>query len=319
MTDVLTHTETQPPAPGGNGTSTSKRHSVLRRERRAGLLFVVPFFATFLLFFFLPLAYAFYLSLYREQLVGGTVFAGFGNYSKAIQDSVLWGGVRRTLLYGVIQVPTMLILALLIALALDSGKLRFSKVFRIGVFLPYAVPTVIAALMWGYLYGPDFGPFAQIAENLGTSAPKFLSTTWILPSLANVATWSWCGYNAIILYAALRGVSPELYEAAAIDGCGPIRTAWHIKIPAIASALMLTLVFSIIGTLQLFVEPQIFQTLAPTVIGPGFTPNLYAYTSAFTNQAYGYSAAISFVLGAFIVVFSYAVITVSARRARARA
>jgi multiple sugar transport system permease protein len=317
MTEVLTHDD--PPGPGQTISSNPQGHSVLRRERRAGMLFVVPFFATFLLFVFLPLAYAFYLSLFREQLVGGTVFAGFDNYTKAIQDSLLWGGVRRTLLYGIIQVPTMLALSLLIALALDSGKLWASKVFRIGVFLPYAVPTVIAALMWGYLYGPDFGPFAQIADHLGTSAPKFLSHTWILFSLANVATWSWCGYNAIILYAALRGISPEQYEAAAIDGCGAIRTAWHIKIPSIASALMLTLVFSIIGTLQLFVEPNIFQTLAPTVIGPDFTPNLYAYTTAFTNQAYGYSAAISFVLGAFIVVFSYAVITISARRARARA
>jgi multiple sugar transport system permease protein len=211
----------------------------------------------------------------------------------------------------------MLALALIIALALDSGKLWASKVFRIGVFLPYAVPTVIAALMWGYLYGRDFGPFSQIVDNLGGTPPNFLSATWMLPSLANVATWTWCGYNAIILYAALRGVSPELYEAAAIDGCGAISTAWHIKIPSITPALMLTLVFSVIGTLQLFVEPQIFQTLAPTVIGPAYTPNLYAYTSAFTNQAYGYSAAISFVLGGIIVVFSYAVITIQARRGRA--
>lgn len=312
MADVLTDTA---PAPEGGVTSGGgKKPSVLRRERTAGLLFVLPFFATFLVFFFLPLAYAFYLSLYQEQLVGGTVFAGLDNYKQAVEDSELWTGVRRTLFYGILQVPTMLIMSLLIALALDSGNLRAAKLFRIGVFLPYAVPSVIAALMWGYLYGPDFGPFAQLADYAGQSAPEFLSETWIIPSLANVATWTYCGYNAIILYAALRGVSPELYEAAAIDGCGAFGVAWHIKIPSIAPALLLTLVFSVIGTLQLFVEPQIFQTLAPTVIGPAFTPNLYAYTSAFTNQAYGFSAAISFVLGAIIVVFSYAVITLSARR-----
>lgn len=314
MADVLTHSD--PPTTERRGTSKSQGHSVLRRERRAGLLFVTPFFATFLLFFFLPLGYAFYLSLFQEKLIGGTVFSGFDNYTKAFVDSQLWSGFRRTLVFGIIQVPTMLGLSLLIALALDSGKLWASKLFRIGVFLPYAVPSVIAALMWGYLYGPDFGPFAQIANDLGQSAPKFLSDTWILPSLANVATWTYCGYNAIILYAALRGISPEQYEAAAIDGCGAISTAWHIKIPSIASALVLTLVFSVIGTLQLFVEPNIFQTLAPTVIGPAFTPNLYAYTTAFTNQSYGYSAAISFVLGAVIVVFSYAVITISTRRGR---
>jgi multiple sugar transport system permease protein len=207
-------------------------------------------------------------------------------------------------------------LALLCALALDSGRLRWSKVFRIGIFLPYAVPSVIAALMWGYLYGPTFGPFAQLARGVGASAPGFLTNSGMLASLANVVTWEFTGYNAIILYAALRAISPELYEAAAIDGAGPIRIAWHIKIPSIAPALVLTLVFSTIGTLQLFNEPQIFTALAPNVIGPAYTPNLYAYTLAFTNQQYGYSAAISFTLGAVIVVMSYAVILASARRSR---
>lgn len=303
------------PRPTAGVTKRESGH-VRQKERRAGLLFAAPFALLFLLLFILPLGYAFYLSLYREQLVGGTAFVKLANYTKAFTDDAFISGVWRVFRYGFIQVPVMLVVALICALALDSGKLRLSKLFRIGIFLPFAVPSVVAALMWGYLYGPTFGPFAQIASHLGTGAPNFLGAHWMLYSLANVAVWEWTGYNAIILYAALRSVPPELYEAASIDGAGAISTAWHIKIPSIAPALVLTLVFSVIGTLQLFNEPQIFTTLAPQVITSSYTPNIYAYTLAFTNQQYGYSAAISFTLGLVIVVASYAVILISARRSR---
>jgi multiple sugar transport system permease protein len=311
-----------PPLGGGRTAAADVvaggRSQIRRNERRAGLLFVAPFALLFLAMFLVPLGYALYTSLFREQLVGGTVFAGLANYRQALTDPQLRSGVLRMLRFGLIQVPVMLGFALLCALALDSGRLRWPKVFRIGIFLPYAVPSVIAALMWGYLYGPTFGPFAQIARGVEASAPGFLTESGMLASLANVVTWEFTGYNAIVLYAALRAIPPDLYEAAAIDGAGPIRIAWHIKIPAIVPALVLTLVFSVIGTLQLFNEPQIFTALAPDVIGNAYTPNLYAYTLAFTNQQYGYSAAISFTLGAVIVVMSYAVILASARRSGSR-
>ena len=84
--------------------------------------------------------------------------------------------------------------------------------------MPYAVPTVIAALMWGFLYGQDFGPFADIADALGTTPPNFLGESLMLWSIANVSTWTYTGYNMIILYAALRSIPTELYEAAAVDG-----------------------------------------------------------------------------------------------------
>jgi multiple sugar transport system permease protein len=169
--------------------------------------------------------------------------------------------------------------------------------------------------MWGYLYGGTFGPFAQLADYLGATAPGFLTPRWMLASIANIVTWEYVGYNMIIMYAALQAVPRELYEAAAIDGASGRQIARHVKVPLIAPALVLTTVFSIIGTLQLFNEPQIMTSIAPEVIGSSYTPNLYAYSLAFRNQQFNYSAAISFVLGAVVFIGSYLFMWAVSRRA----
>jgi multiple sugar transport system permease protein len=284
---------------------------------KSGYLFVTPFLAVFILMLVAPLLYAAYLSLFKEQLIGGTAFAGLDNYTRALQDPRMREGTLRVAAFFLFQVPIMLALALVAALAIDSGLLRLPKVFLLGIFIPYAVPAVVATLMWGYLYGPDFGPFAQLAEKVGTDPPKFLSQGHALGSIANIVTWEFTGYNMIILYAALRSIPGELYEAAAVDGAGAWRVAWSVKVPALRPALMLCVIFSVIGAFQLFAEPQLLQRLAPSVIDSGYTPNLYAYTLAFTGQEANYAAAVSFLLGFVIVVVSYSVLLVSSRRSRA--
>jgi multiple sugar transport system permease protein len=216
----------------------------------------------------------------------------------------------------VLQVPPMLGLALFFALALDSGKLRFAKVIRLLIFLPYAVPSVVAAVMWSYLYGPRYGPFAQIFRGVGLTAPVFLGSKLILLSIANIVSWEFIGYNMIIMFAALRAVPRELYEAAAVDGASQWRTAWSIKIPAIYPAIVLTLIFSVIGSFQLFNEPQILRQTVPNVVSAAYTPNLYAYNLAFTNQQLEYAAAVSFMLGFVILIVSYTTLYSVNRRGR---
>lgn len=284
-----------------------------RRKRRAAYLFVLPFLLVFAAMLIVPLGYALYLSLFVDRLIGGTVFVGVQNYRDALGDELFLSGLLRMSRFLLVQVPVMLGLALLFALALDSPALRWPKVFRLGIFLPYAVPSVVAALMWGYLYGPDFGPITQTVEALGGRAPNLLGNSWILASIANIVTWEFVGYNMIILYAALRSVPPELYEAAAVDGAGAIRTAWSIKLPAIRPAILLTLIFSVIGSFQLFNEPAIVRALAPDVVTTSYTPNLYAYYLAFTNQQLNYSAAVSFMLGFVILLLSFSVLFVARR------
>ncbi|MDQ0753547.1 multiple sugar transport system permease protein [Streptomyces africanus] len=285
-----------------------------RHRRSAGPLFVAPFMVLFLLLFLAPLGYAAYLSLYQERLIGGTVFVGLDNYVQALGDPQLIHGVGRVALFFVIQVPVMLLLALSFALALDSGLLRLARVIRLGIFIPYAVPSVVAALMWGYLYGPDFGPFAQLSRNLGLPVPHFLSDGWMLGSLANIVTWEFVGYNMIIMYAALRTIPQELYEAAAMDGAGAWRIARSIKLPALRPTLLLTLLFSVIGSFQLFNEPKLLMNIAPDVISSSYTANLYAYSLAFTGQQVNYAATVSFLLGLVIVIASYAVLLTANRR-----
>ena len=273
--------------------------------RAAPWLFVAPFFLLFLAFLVVPLGYALGISLFRDTLAGGTVFSGLANYVDVFDDAGFWAGVGHMAVFGLFQIPVMLGLALAIALILDRGTAALRGAFRLAFFVPYAVPSVVATLIWGYLYGPSFGPFAQAAHALGMAAPNFLSQRWMLASLANVVTWEYVGYNMIILYSALQAVSRDLPEAAVMDGARPWQTALLVKVPAIRGAVLLTVIFSIIGTLQLFNEPELMHAISPNVIGDHYTPNLYAYALAFTDQEYGYSAAVSFVLGALIAVMSY--------------
>jgi len=200
------------------------------------------------------------------------------------------------LIFGAIQIPVMLGLALAFALILDSGVVHRRTIFRLGYFLPFAVPSVVAALMWGYLYGQSFGPAAQIATAFGLTPPQFLTPNGIIPALANISTWLYTGYNMLILYAALQAIPPELYEAARVDGASHWQIAWRIRIPLISPAIVLTVIFSIIGTLQLFNEPNVLRVVAPTVINQHFTPNLYLYFLAFRNAQFEYSAAMAFTL-----------------------
>jgi multiple sugar transport system permease protein len=293
---------------------TRLRPGSARRHRAAGPLFVAPFLTLFLLLFLAPLGYAAYLSLFQERLIGGTSFVGLDNYLQALKDPLLIHGVGRVALFFVIQVPVMLVLALVFALALDSGLLRLARVIRLGIFVPYAVPSVVAALMWGYLYGPDFGPFAQLSRKLDLPVPHFLSDGWMLGSLANIVTWEFVGYNMIILYAALRTIPQELYEAAGMDGAGAWRIAWSVKLPALRPAILLTLLFSVIGSFQLFNEPKLLMSIAPDVISSSYTANLYSYSLAFTGQQVNYAATVSFLLGLVIVIASYAVLLTANRR-----
>ena len=281
-----------------------------------GWLFVGPFLAVFALTFLAPIGYAGYLSLYREQaFFGESVFVGLGNYADVLTDAKFWAGSRRVLLFLAIQVPVMLGLALLAALAIDSARVRGANFFRLLIFLPYAVPGVVAVLMWGYMYGTNFGLAADLNDLLGTTAIRPLSEGWILTSIANIVTWEFVGYNMLIFYSALRTVPAELYEAAAIDGAGAVRTVLAVKIPALRGAIVIATIFSIIGSFQLFNEPNILRTtLAPNVIETYYTPNMYAYNLSFAGQQYNYSATVAIVMGVLTAVIAYVVQLRGSRR-----
>jgi multiple sugar transport system permease protein len=290
----------------------------LRRKRMtdhpvAGALFVLPFFLVVVAFLVVPLGYAFWLSLSTKSLALGTRFTGFDNYVRAFSDPLLLDGFVRVVVFGAVQIPIMLGVALAGALTLDAVTTRFAIAFRLIAFMPYAVPAVLGALMWGFLYSRTFGPFADLPTAFGGDPVDFFSSSLLLASLGNIVTWAWTGYNMIVLYSALQGVPREMYEAALIDGASQTQIALRVKVPAIRQAVALAAIFSVIGTMQFFVEPYVMSRFAPQ-ISAGYTPNLYAYNQAFAYSDFHYSAAISFTLGFVVFVAAYAFVFLSRRR-----
>lgn len=294
--------ETAPPRPEPTRRRPGK---IPRREHLTGWLFVGPFGLVFLAFLVAPLLYALYLSLFRKALIGGTSFVFLGNYAKAFTDPNFLEGAWFVIRFSLVLIPVQMLVSLVMALILDHVTSVFARFARLMIFLPYAIPVVIGALMWGFLYSKNFGPLGDIFGLFGATAPDLLSKSLIFYGLLNIVTWQWAGYYMIILYAALQGIDPTLYEAARIDGASTWQINLRIKIPLITPALLLILVFALIGTLQFFNEPQILRPLAAGAIGPDFTPNMYAFQQAFGLANFNYGSAISFALGGVVFICVY--------------
>lgn len=295
--------------PTASGTTPGTRPPRVRRRgvqhRKAIAILVLPFAVLFAAFYLAPIGYAIYESLLvikREGTFGAPtqVFGGLSQYVLVFASSDFWASIGRVLLFGVIQVPVMLGLALVFALLLDSPLLRGKRFFRLAFFAPYAVPGVIAAIMWGYLYSPSLSPFTAVTANV-----DLLAGNTILWAIANVVTWVFVGYNMLIIYSALLAIPTELFEAARLDGAGQFRIAWSIKIPLVSPAIVLTAVFSIIGTLQLLTEPVVFRQFTSTITST-FTPNLLIYsTSAVPNFSLAAAFSVVLALATFILSFSF--------------
>jgi multiple sugar transport system permease protein len=283
------------------------------RRESAGWLFIFPFLVVFAAFLVAPLLYAGYLSLYTKGLATGTTFAGIDNYTRAFTDPSFTKGLWLVVRFSLVVIPLQMAVALLAALVLDEVTGRLARFSRLVIFLPYAIPAVLGALMWGFLYSPSFGPIQQIASAFDVQAPFLLSQGNIFYGLLNVVTWQWSGYYMIIIYAALRNIDPGVYEAARIDGASSRQVALRIKVPLVSSALVLIAVFALIGTLQFFTEPEILGPIANGSVTPDFTPNIYAYNLAFTYAQFNYASAISFSLG-FVVFVAVAVFMIATRK-----
>jgi multiple sugar transport system permease protein len=206
----------------------------------------------------------------------------------------------RVLGYGAIVVPVMLGLALLFALMLDTDRVRLAPVTRLAIFLPYAIPGVVAAMLWGFLYLPDVSPFYFVLDRLGMPQPDLLDGGPLYLALSNIAVWGGTGFNMIVIYTALQSIPAEVYEAAKLDGATPLQIAIRIKIPMVAPSLVLTFFFSIIATLQVFSEPTTLKPLTNSV-STTWSPLMKVYQDAF-GKGDIYSAAATAVIIAFVTL-----------------
>ncbi|WP_329298147.1 sugar ABC transporter permease [Streptomyces sp. NBC_00659] len=274
--------------------------------------FLLPATILFVLFFALPIGYAIWLSLHKVQVKGlglgagarKEVWAGIGNYTDALTDSELVDGALRVAGYGAIVVPVMLGLALLFALMLDAEKVRLAPFTRLAIFLPYAIPGVVAALLWGFLYLPDVSPFYFVLDKLGLPQPNLLDGGPLFLALSNIAVWGGTGFNMIVIYTSLQAIPAEVREAAKLDGATPLQTALRIKIPMVAPSLVLTFFFSIIATLQVFSEPTTLKPLTNSV-STTWSPLMKVYRDAFNTGDIYAAAAEAVIIAAVTLVLSF--------------
>jgi multiple sugar transport system permease protein len=275
---------------------------------------VAPFIVLFVAMMIAPLGYAIRESLYTTRLIGGTHFSGLDNYKQILSSGDFWSGVIHVIIFGAIQIPVMLTIAFFFATMFDLGVARFGRVFRAIFFIPYAVPAVVGAVMWNFLFAPSFGPFAQLANTLGFHNTDFFSSSLIWPTIFVIVIWEWTGYNMIILYTSLRSVPRELVEAAVLDGAPLRKVILRIKLPMVRPAIVMLVFLNMIGALQLFVEPQIIAAFEPQAISNHFTPTIFIYNTGVAGQEYGQAAAAAVVLGFVIVGISVAVLLLRRHR-----
>lgn len=263
-------------------------------SRIAGWIFILPNLVGFLAFTAVPLVSGILIAFTDWNVISGLDgirFIGLGNFVELVGDSAFWAAVGRTILYTGVSVPVTMMLGLLLALALNSDIIG-RDVLRLIFFLPHIVSSVAIGFVWLLIYNPDAGVLNQVLHALGLADPPdwLVSQTAVLPALIIIMVWSGVGFQAVIYLSALQSTPPELHEAAAIDGAGPLRRFATVTWPSLMPTTTFLLVTSMIG------QSQGFGLIAfLTQGGPGdasTTLPYYMYSNGFVFYRFGYAAAI---------------------------
>ena len=273
----------------------------VRRTRDwSGLPFVAPYLFVFITFLIGPMIAGVILSLYKADLFGGSTFVGMENYVRLMRDQVFLQAVGNSFYFVVLTVPSLALLGLLLALALNS-QTRTAAILR-GIFFASSVLSVtVVTLIWRMVLISDGGLIANGLEAAGQSPIPFLDDpSLVLPAIALTTVW-WClGLPMMIFLAALQQVPKELYEAAALDRAGPFTRLWRITLPSIRRAVALVVVIQIVLQFQLFGQAQLMTQGGPN--GASRPIVLFIYEVGFRRWDIGYAAAASQILFAIILM-----------------
>ncbi|MDZ7799327.1 MAG: sugar ABC transporter permease [Trueperaceae bacterium] len=268
----------------------------------APYLFLLPFFAFFAIFWIYPIAASFVLSFLNTRQRPWTLDWDF-NWGRLLQDEFFWNALQNTLTILVVQVPIMLAFATLLAVAFASDLLRAKGFFRFAFFAPLVLGAVPYSAVFRLVFNEQFGVLNFALSRLGLPTVSWLfESTPAMITIMIALTWRWAGYNAIILLSGLQAIPQTLYEAARIDGAGPIQQFFRITLPLLRPVLLFCFVLSTIGTLQLFTEPWLITTT-----GPGnATETLvtYLYKQGFRSFNFGYASAIAYTVALIAAIFS---------------
>lgn len=274
---------------------------------------ISPFYLIFLGFGLFPVGFSLYLSFHRWDGLGSMEWAGLSQYQYLLSDSDFWNSIGNTIIIWALATFPMIFLAMVTAVMLNSA-VRFKSLYRVAYFLPNVTSVVAIAIVFGSIFSTNAGMVNAVLNAVGIDQIAWLNTPWgIKVTIAALMTWQWTGYNAIIFLAGLQTIPGELYEAARMDGAGPLQTFFRITLPLLRPTLLFVLVVSTVTGLQSFSEPQVLlQTSSNDSTfagGPGHsgqTMVLYFFQQTFDNNDFGYGAAVAW--GIFLVVVLFSII-----------
>ncbi|MEF2764298.1 MAG: sugar ABC transporter permease [Mediterraneibacter sp.] len=275
------------------------------RLNRTGWCFVIPSVILIILFVFYPMVQALITS-FQTGAGNNLTFTGIANYKRLLTDTTFRKALFNTILYLIIQVPIMILLALVISSMLNNKKLKFKGFFRTAIFLPCVTSLVAYSIVFKSLFATD-GFVNAILMKLNLIAEPISWITdpvWAKVLIILAITWRWTGYNMVFYLSGLQGIDDSIYEAADIDGAGAFEKFKSITLPMLKPIILFTTINSTIGTLQLFDE-----TMNITQGGPAnatITISQYIYNILFKySPDFGYAAAVSYVIVVMIVVLSF--------------
>jgi cellobiose transport system permease protein len=281
-----------------------------RFDRKATpLLFVAPFFGLFVVFGAFPLLYTAWVSLHDWNLLeGDRGYLGLANYGELLADPDFYNALANTVGIFVLAAVPEFLLALGIAALLDR-PLRGATWWRTGILLPNVVSVVAIGLVFGQLFSRDYGVVNEVLGWFGVAPVNWQASSWTSHlAVASMVLWRWTGYNALIYLAAMQAVPGDLYEAAALDGASRWRTFWSITVPGIRPALAFTAIAGTVNGLQLFAEPQLFDSGGSGGTGGNDrqfqTLVMYLYEKGFTHFDAGYAAALTWVMFVICALFA---------------
>jgi multiple sugar transport system permease protein len=288
----------------------------IRSLLKPGLFFIAPAMIVLGLFFFVPILASLALSLTDFDIYAladsrNARFVGWENYRRLLTTPIFWRALANTLYFVLVGGPLTVTLSLTAAILVNSKLARFKSLFRAIYFAPVVTTLVAVSVVWRYLYHPRYGLFNQMLGWVGIGPIDWLGDPdWAMPAIILLAIWKNFGYNMVIFVAGLQTIPEDLYEAARIDGAGPWRTFWHIKLPLLAPTFFFVGVTTMIGYFQLFAEPYVMTQGGP--LRSTYSVVLYMYEEGFRWWNIGYASSVAFVL--FVLILAATMIQVRLQR-----
>jgi multiple sugar transport system permease protein len=263
-------------------------------------LFLFPFLAFFIIVTVFPVLYGGYLSFFGQH--GARMwFVGLSNYKSVFTDPLFWQGFGMPVFLLLVQVPGMIVIAIFIGLLYE--RVRHSIVYRLIFYLPYAVPGIVAGILWSYIFSKSMSPLVALWKLFGVAKPEFITLSSVRWILLIIILWEWTGFTSLIVYSTLVSLPKEYAEAAEMDGATWLKVAYYIKIPLLRNTVFVLFIFNIFGAMQVFNEPRMINILL--TLPANFTPAMYIYNQAFAYGSFTYSIAMCLVLAAVIFIVSF--------------